>query len=755
MATATTQAAIYGLKIEGFGDVSVSGAGDFRYTWIWGGSLLEGMPGRDPYGLYRDGLRRWPREFGAAVDFLSGTVSTGTQAVDLLGDAFTWALLARTVVPVAGTLQAAVTDADVSIQLSETGLAAGTLIYLEREAIRLGAEAPAGTYACTRAVLSTVAQAHGVDPTDDVEYFRDTMHPSTLAGRKVELITIDIAAPALPYGGETVVWNGVLRDIVLPTPDTIVLELDDVLGLARDRKILRDQFRGTLHTIRRGAQTFVGPATPEPAAGYAADRRMVLYVEDEGVAIVKWLPFNGQLFAGGFIERDWQPVRGYAVPDIRAAENVSQTQAWELITSWQAQPASAAVPSTNTLPLSRTASSAILQLLLTTDGGGNSATYDTGKAAIAGGIPADLVNVEGIEAWGRRNAWAQLDNLVLGSEGEPLPLVDVVQDRILHQSLSVLLPGRGGQLTVSQMIDTPDYNDDLVEIDSSVILSAPTFSIPTQMRRLNTAIDNAQVTIGTRPDGDPSEIIKGRDHLNRRRKGYGELSAVEIDAGSTTSRARGFQVAANVVATFHNPMPMITLETLRTVDVYPGELCRLTHSLLMGLDGTRGLSTVRALCVGRTEQLADAGHTIRFDLLLVGAGYTSDPAWIAPSAQVAVGGWNAGTHEVTVEANAFQTITSPIDTDAGGFLAGDVIQVCDELGTVRTGHDAVSVVSVVGNVIELDPATLPAVPAIADGDVLRVSEYTSAASAQQEKWTFVSDVNGALGADNAKEWCNP
>ena len=57
--------------------------------------------------------------------------------------------------------------------------------------------------------------------------------------------------------------------------------------------------------------------------------------------------------------------------------------------------------------------------------------------------------------------------------------------------------------------------------------------------------------------------------------------------------------------------------------------------------------------------------------------------------------------------------------------------------------------------IELDPATLPAVPAIADGDVLRVSEYTSAASAQQGKWTFVSDVNGALGADNAKEWCNP
>ena len=117
----------------------------------------------------------------------------------------------------------------------------------------------------------------------------------------------------------------------------------------------------------------------------------------------------------------------------------------------------------------------------------------------------------------------------------------------------------------------------------------------------------------------------------------GDIRAVEaaLDAGATLDRDRAISVATGFVATFHNPFPLITVEVLRTVDVWPGEICTLSHDLLMGLDGTRGLAETRVLVVGRTEQLGDSGHSIRLELMLVGAGYTSDPCWIAPSGEVA------------------------------------------------------------------------------------------------------------------------
>ena len=105
MVEATYQGAIYGIQIEGFGDATAS-ATDQRYRWVWGRALLDGIASRDPDTLYLDGLKRWPREIGASVDFINGAVSTGTQSVELLGDALSWALLARTVVPVTGVLAA-------------------------------------------------------------------------------------------------------------------------------------------------------------------------------------------------------------------------------------------------------------------------------------------------------------------------------------------------------------------------------------------------------------------------------------------------------------------------------------------------------------------------------------------------------------------------------------------------------------------------------------------------------------------------
>ena len=256
MAGASYQGAIYAMMIEGFGDASAVYTADQRYRWTWGRKLLDYPAAHDPDNLYLDGLLRWPREIGASVDFLGGQVSTGTATSEILGDAFSWSLLARTVVPVAGYLVAPLTLGAASVDLSVSGLPVGTVIYLEREAIKLGAEAPAFTYACTRGVLGTQAIAHGTDDDDDTEYFVGTMHPSTLAGRRVDLLTIDIEAPSVlaPYSKETIIWSGVLREITLPTPEKIQIEIDDVLSLVRGRRIMRDQWRGVLAELPQGPE---------------------------------------------------------------------------------------------------------------------------------------------------------------------------------------------------------------------------------------------------------------------------------------------------------------------------------------------------------------------------------------------------------------------------------------------------------------------------------------------------------------------
>ncbi len=759
MVEATYQGAIYGIQIEGFGDATAS-ATDQRYRWVWGRALLDGIASRDPDTLYLDGLKRWPREIGASVDFINGAVSTGTQSVELLGDALSWALLARTVVPVTGVLAAGwpLDPTDMVIHLSVTGLAAGTVIYLEREAIELGGEAPAYTYsACTRGVLGTQATSHGVDDDDDTEFFTSTMHPSTLSGRRVDLITIDIAAPVVAYGGETTVWSGVLREITLPTPETILLEIDDALSLVRGRQIMRRQWRGVLDGL---TGEFHGPADPAPAAGHGATPQLLLRVNEDGPGITRYRTLGNVIAAGSLDPEQWTAIAGYpsGVPTVdEAIEGVGKMPAWELVTSLTEQPASAALVANNTLPISQNPGVAILQILLTTPDGNNSTDYDTGKAAIAGRIPSPWLDVAEIETWGTRNApRIPLDNLVLGLEGEPEDLFEVIQDRILHMYRSVLIPGRGGLLTVTQFSDSPAYGDDLPAIDNTVILSEPSYALPVQARRLVTSIDNVQVTYGARLDGKANETIEARDHLNRQRRGFGEGAGFSLDAGATLDRDRAISVATGFVATFHNPFPLITVEVLRTVDVWPGEICTLSHDLLMGLDGTRGLAETRVLVVGRTEQLGDSGHSIRLELMLVGAGYTSDPCWIAPSGEVAAGGWVPATNKMTIEATAFATATSPITTDAGGFFDGDIIQICDSIGTVRVNHEAVEIVQVVGNVLELDPATLPAVPAIIAGDIVRIASYPDTVATQQGRWAFVCDTNGFLGAaDPAKEYTNP
>ena len=88
--------------------------------------------------------------------------------------------------------------------------------------------------------------------------------------------------------------------------------------------------------------------------------------------------------------------------------------------------------------------------------------------------------------------------------------------------------------------------------------------------------------------------------------------------------------------------------------------------------------------------------------------------------------------------------------DSAGFFAGDVVQIADQYGTTVTA--AATVASVGTNTI-----TLTATPASAptSGDIVRVTSYASAVSAQRGRWAFVADASDEVDGDPDNAYTYP
>jgi hypothetical protein len=765
MATAVTNRRILAMRIEGIGNASAATATNKLYRWVTDRSLLDDAATADPDTLYLNGLHLFPSEIGFSADFRAGNVGAGKQTFELRGHTALWNEVFRYKHASVGKLDADITKAAASITLDTAGLT-GT-IYLEREAILLGTESPSMTFATdgvgdgARGVLGTTATAHGADEDDDRECF-STLH--ILAGRFVEFLAIDMGTSAA-YGSETVLWAGVVRKVSAPSPEKVRIEADSALSLVRGAKIMREQWRGSVaHVlVHRGRDRvrevriepdFTKPVgAKRPDAGYTDARRHIVATK-EGAVIIDHVILDAALTEARGVSNEDDVDFGRAP----RPEWSGGADAWEILSSATGSPSNSSSPAENTLPLASNPAVLLLQLLLSTDNGGsagdNHGTYDTGIANLAGGIPAALVDVDQILNWGSLNfggttkGTGHLDSFHLGSDGKPEKLYEVIQQRILRPFGALLVQGQGGKLAVASFADAVAWGD------SSTITEAQIIGPPSQDRRIEDAVDRLEMTYAKWPGREPDRL-NVEDAIKRRRQLPGWSSSLQFNLGGMTDLTLARRIAEQIVIRFHDPIPLIQLETLRTADFWPGNVVQVSHQYLFGASATRSLTNGVMLVVERSESLTEGGHTIRYGLLYVGA-LIGDTSYIAPSAVVA----SYSDPNITLTANVYTIATAgrgpfrldvPNDTGSGPWEFADEIQICDEYGTVIAGSESVSIVSVSDDTIEIDTGDISTDPVA--GNIVRVASYANSVARQRGLWVYVADANNLLnGADASKKY---
>jgi hypothetical protein len=764
MSSMTSNGYLLGIKIEGIGDATQT-TDDGITRWVTSRKFLQNAATVDPDGIYTDGLLFWPTEIGHSVDFRSGVSSVGRQTFRLRGKSAVWTEVMRYAHASVGKLDADITKAAASITLDTAGLA-GT-IYLEREAILLGTESPSKTYATdgagdgARGVLGTTAEAHSADPDQDRECFAT---PHTLSGRLVELFTVDrTASTAYP---EVSKWIGVLRRISAPTPDVIEIVADAALSLVRGAKLMTEQYRGRVANVPEqnpnGDWTgvfVVNPADwppsgrPEdvPAAGHSTDYRMVLQLGG-GAAVVPYALSlggdSGQVYTHA---ADVLPFGGSPRVGAPNFPDIGE-DAYEIISSHPAAPANNSVPGASTLPLASNPGILLLQLLLTTRGGGNHGTYDTAVPNIAGGIPAALVNVTKILEWTQRKFGGidkntgDMESFHLGTDGKSESLWDAVQ-RILRPWGAVLVQGSAGTLEVASFADAVAWGASNTITAAQILAPAAPIS---QDRRIEDAIDRLECTYNGWPGRKPDRL-NVEDAIKHKRTLPGWSSTMQIDLSAVTDVEIARSLAEQLVVRYHQPIPRIKLETTRVANFYPGQVVQVSHDLIFAPDATRSVTSAVMLVVGRTEQLDGQSHSIVYDLDYVGAIYERQGK-IAPSAEVA--SWSAPN--ATLTSNKFTDDTYgplnldvPNDTGSGPWEFADVVQLCDLYGTVI--HAALSIVSVSDDTIELDPAEYGGTPP-SPTDIIRPAVYGSSVARQTALFVYIADANNSLDGDDPYEY---
>ena len=759
---------ILACRIEGLGKASNDNT-DGRYRWVTSRSALDAPDTVDPQNLYKDALQFWPSELGFTADFRGGDSNVGTQTFKFLGNSTLWEQVMRYQHGVVGQVGAEIEATDAYVDLDTSGLT-GTTIFLEREAILLGTESGVllsryqadGAGDGARGVLGTTAKAHGAAAADDKECFSTC---NELSGRTIELLRINQDASSA-YD-ETVVWSGVLRTIRAPSPDQIVITADSAMSLLRGAKLMRQQWHGTVTRVAHWGLNMYHvdptgmrqgtPTVPFPSAGYDGNRKFVISdgsvcgiapyetveTNPESARIhinrpaAQILPFGDSPVFGPF--EQWPTVG---------------TEFYEVLSSSSASISNAEVEAKNTLPLASNPGILLLQILLTTEKGGNHATYDTGIANMAGGIPASLVNVEQIERWTHNNfgtdkhTFFGLTSFHLGADGEPEELDDVVK-RILSPFQAVLIQGENGKLEVASFADSIPFRASNT-ISEAQILSPDV--VITQDRRIQDAIDNIDVDYNSWP-GKESDLLHVQDAYNHLRKLPGWASELTIDMGGISNTQYARSLAEQLVILYHNPIPILTLETTRLANYWPGDVVSVTHPFIFGAAAVRSVTNAAMLVIGRTEVLDFNGHSIRYELAFVGALYTRTGR-IAPAARVV--NYTEALSLILTTQNVYTSSTEgqglfrqdvPEDTDLTDLWeVGDYIQICDEYGTVRAGNDAVLITAVGDQTLTIDDTTLGTNPVA--NDIIRVSAYGSATEDQQDRFCFIANATNRLGVDD-------
>tara|TARA_Y100000593_G_scaffold25332_1_gene50647 strand:- start:115 stop:2301 length:2187 start_codon:yes stop_codon:yes gene_type:complete len=606
-----------------------------------------------------------------------------------------------------------------------------THIISERECIQLLTQTAPGVYDCVRGVAGTVAQPHGILPTQDSTLFPAEIGPS-LIGREVVVFR-------MPANGdettEEVIWRGALTNPDAPTPSVVQLTCDDILSVIGRRRLLVNRFKQRLRFNRSiGLNGIRQTFDEDPPLADENDRSLfcvagqtVVEATRTGTTLREWNwgglfdSTTGRTGIGG--SPNWIEL-GTATP--------TDAEAWECYTTNAAlQPEIDG----NTLPANPL--ELILLVLTTTVGGGNG-SYDIGNfqkpwvgEQMGLGFPTDAVDVEGIENLAKALPTSQLyPNLWIGLDPEPIDVLPWIQG-LLKPLAAILTVGKQGRLTVAKLADTPD-------LDATSLTRADFHATPLrQSRRYSEPFEKIEAIYGEIPGrGVSKEKLLDVVNLQRQTDGGADIETLEVRG--LRDRTEAQNLASQLIAAFHDPPRIVALSTNRTKDFPVGSVQRLSHTALYNADGSRGVSGIAAFVESYTPDLQSGRITYKFRLTAGRRGR------VAPSAKVS--GIAGPVH--TVEKNEYTTDGGPFEEDTDGFQAGDLVRIIQPDFTIRDAGPYTIVTVSSGSI------TLSAVTTAVIGDIIESVPYDNPPTANQtDKWSYIGDSTTRLiDGDDPYEW---
>ncbi|MBH23374.1 MAG: hypothetical protein CMH57_02700 [Myxococcales bacterium] len=755
----------WALKVVGYGDPGASSATDKRYR------LATRALNSDPDSLYIAGaLESYPKEVSMELGFKSQLIKGGETEFALGGSYATTRVVLSAfgrysrATSKLGELVADIGPTDTTIDTNVSGLD-DTLVHCGLESIYLGTETgTAGRYAnCVREVLGTIARRHLYRGARSLYGTLPVIY-----GRPVELVRVPLGGG---YDDEEVRWAGVITRRLIgrmgvmlrATHHLSVLEAAEILGEGRWRgetgraskwRVGFGEGRASAGGIEKGHLPAAGPETS------SLTQRMMLSIDGK-VGVEAYWTGQGSGITGVRWGAQWGlPDPNLSELDVDPDETIPEGVAcWEYFVLNPQQQLQIVNRSTGTAQyLSSNPVRFVQQILTTTPGGGNG-DYDLGVTYLGVAWPVNLLDTDSFDRAAVRFAGTEIKNMVLGFDGKPVKLMDLLKKIMLP--LHSLLGIRAGKIAWVPFRDSIPY-----EGADAVIALVDHYGDgePGDMDGNDEAgLDTVRAVREAQPGGvGPREV----GLFNNTRQEFYPASASEIELDvSAFSDPPGFQeeAATRLSEAYNEPGPIIPVTAATEKGLAPGDLVAYSHPSCPAPDGTIGIddaTPVAAQVLSIRERRGEDLHheTVAVDLYLTGRGARNGA--IAPCMSVvsytAPGASGSGHHELVVEKNFFKTSGSePLGRDSDAFEVGWRVSVVEEdLARVSSAHEGIEIKAIQQDTpsgydtIQLNGAVSWGSPAAA-GWVIRLGTEWSA-NAPTDKFAFMADANGAFtGSGNS------
>lgn len=554
---------------------------------------------------------------------------------------------------------------------------AGSVIWVDDEAIYLTSHSGLGVYVCTRGFWGSSAVSHALGA---LVYTRIPQWQMRL----VRLIEHDVDT-----GAERVRWRGLVRDIDMDR-GMITVSCDEYLAALTRAEVNQeapDLARGAgLAWQRFEAATYLKGS---PLTGYASRVRptgdgLFCFVDVDGVigrVVQSRLDGRAELDVLDWIygpapDVESGPYEGsvYEVLVVTPDPNVTSI---DVATYPDAHPLTVAL------------------VLLTSSGTGRNGTFDV--LGERWGLGLDIVDLASWTAEIDRSPHLQIDHLTLGAGGSPVNVLQVVQDVLLRPFGYFLSVTVEGLLSLARLGLPTLAAQAAAGAGASVYPDGPLVL----ERALGEQAQQISVTVGGTPGTREATpiLIREPDRLTRRGL-LGDVRAHQydlqvLDPRRVANPRRSGSAVLNALASLLS-LGLDTVPRLRvriadhTVTgtaapdlgawVALADLGPLEDAWLVDADGERVSDVTGAawigMVVGRAWDLAN--HTYTLTLLLLGYRVGAYVRERAPAAVVA--GWNAGTLTATVEADTF----GGAPTDPETFTVGDEVTLYERDGRLAS-----------------------------------------------------------------------